>query len=74
TSDTTKTSTPAHDGDDNSSGAASGDADSSTTGSPNGTSDPIPGWLVITASSILIALLLGGVGIGIYRARQPRAW
>jgi hypothetical protein len=74
TSDATKTSTPAQDGDDNYSGAASGDADSSTTSSPDGTSAPIPGWLVITASSILIALLLGGVGIGIYRARQPRDW
>lgn len=74
TSDATKTSTPAQNGDDNTAQTGNNVTDSSTTSSTGGTSDPIPGWLVITASSILIALVLGGMGIGIYRARQPRDW
>lgn len=74
TSDATEASTTTQGSDDNTTPAGNSNTDSSTTSSPEGSSDPIPGWLVITASSILITLVLGGVGIGIYRARQSRAW
>lgn len=74
TSDATGAPTTTQGSDDNTAQTGTNVTDSSTTSSPEGPSDPIPGWLVITASSILIALVLGGVGIGIYRARQPRDW
>jgi hypothetical protein len=74
TSDPTEAATTTQGSDDNTTPVGNSNTDSSTNSSPEGTSDPIPGWLVITASSILITLVLGGVGIGIYRARQSRAW
>lgn len=56
--------------------AASAEATDEDTNATPATSqtEMIPGWLVVTASVILIALVLGGIATGIYRTRRPRSW
>ena len=51
------------------------ESEPATATNPDTTSpELIPGWLVVTASTILIVLVAGGIGLGIYRARQARDW